>query len=98
MFTLRNSGKAVTAFGRLRIHRKRECATSPYEAHRAAAFHEIVAEANHRQEQDSEIDHFFDVPLTSASKLSGFKHDDTCDGLNPPSADVLLRGVTCRAC
>ncbi|NBD21453.1 hypothetical protein GTZ97_12340 [Aquabacterium fontiphilum] len=57
-----------------------------------ASFQDIVAEANRLQEQDSEVDYFFDVPLTLASKLCGFKHDEARDGLNPEQFLVYTKG------
>jgi hypothetical protein len=56
------------------------------------SFQEVVAEANRLQEQDSEVDYFFEVPLILARELCGFKHDEACDGLNYEQFLVYSKG------
>jgi hypothetical protein len=53
---------------------------------------EVVAEANREQDKDSEVDCFFEVPLILARELCGFKHDETCDGLNYEQFLVYSKG------
>ena len=56
------------------------------------SFQEVVAEANRLQEQDSEVEYFFEVPLILARELCGFKHDEACDGLSYEKFLVYLKG------
>lgn len=56
------------------------------------SFQEVAAEANRLQEQDSEVDYFFEAPLILARELCGFKHDEVCDGLNYEQLLVYSKG------
>jgi len=57
-----------------------------------ASYKEFQTEANRLQDQNTEVDYFFEVPLLLARELCGFKHDETFEGLNYEQFRVYVKG------
>jgi hypothetical protein len=67
-------------------HLKSEGTTpTTYEGH--------VAKAKLLQDQDPEVDCFFEVPLLLAQELCRFKHDESCEGLDYEKFSVYEKNM-----
>ncbi len=49
----------------------------------------LVAKQQVAEGKSSDVDHYFDIPLTAAKAITGFKHDEVVSGMDYQRFDLL---------